>query len=120
MKSEDYNFSFIYLVRDPRGIMNSRLRISKVQYKEQGKGLDIVKKLKAHCIKMDENAKFIINSPFWKERTSIVRYEDIAFNPKSFAKKIYKKNKGGFQNFVLGKCKYIIIYKLFFENIFQD
>ena len=87
--SKANNFNFIYLVRDPRGLMNSRLRISKVQYKEDGRGPDIAKKLGAHCTKMAENIQFIKSSPFWADRTMVVRYEDIALRPKEFAKKLY-------------------------------
>ena len=88
-KSKNYKMKFIFLVRDPRGIFNSRLRISKVQYHEKGTEKNIAKKLGAHCQKMSDNIKFIQNSPFWNERTMIVRYEDIALEPKKFAKKLY-------------------------------
>ena len=88
-KSKNYKMKFIFLVRDPRGIFNSRLRISKVQYHEKGTEKNIAKKLGAHCQKMSDNIKFIQNSPFWSERTMIVRYEDVAVEPKKFAKKLY-------------------------------
>ena len=88
-KSKNYKMKFIFLVRDPRGIFNSRLRISKVQYHEKGTEKNIAKKLGAHCQKISDNIKFIQNSPFWSERTMIVRYEDVAVEPKKFAKKLY-------------------------------
>ena len=89
-KSQDYDMKFIFLVRDPRGIFNSRLRISKVQYHEKGREKDIAKKLGAHCKKMSLNIRFIQGSKFWSERTMVVRYEDIALEPKKFATKLYE------------------------------
>ena len=91
--AKNYNMKFIYLVRDPRGLMNSRLRISRVQYKEVGRGADIAKKVGGHCRKMTENVEFIKNSEFWSSRTTIVRYEDVALRPKEFAKQLYKEVK---------------------------
>jgi len=84
---------FIFLVRDPRGLMNSRLRIARVQYheKDEKKFHEIASKVEGHCKRMVLNVASIENDKFMKQRTIIVRYEDIALDPAKFATKMYRK-----------------------------
>ncbi|CBY37415.1 unnamed protein product [Oikopleura dioica] len=85
------NFKFVLLIRDPRGMLNSRLRISRIQKHETDKGAEITKKVIGICKKIVENIKTITSSHFMHSRTIILRYEDVALDPKSYAKKIYEK-----------------------------
>ena len=88
-KNEEIDPFFIFLIRDPRALMNSRLRISRVQYHETNRGKEIAEKVQAHCEKMSQNLDIISNNEFLKKRTIIVRYEDIALDPQLFARKMY-------------------------------
>jgi len=85
------NFKFVLLIRDPRGMLNSRLRISRIQKHEKDKGAEITQKVIGQCERIVENIKTITNSHFMHSRTIILRYEDVALDPKSYAKKIYEK-----------------------------
>ncbi|CAG5110550.1 Oidioi.mRNA.OKI2018_I69.chr2.g4938.t1.cds [Oikopleura dioica] len=85
------NFKFVLLIRDPRGMLNSRLRISRVQKHEKDKGAEISKKVIKICNQIVENIKTITSSHFMHSRTIILRYEDVALDPKNYAKKIYEK-----------------------------
>ena len=54
--------------------MNSRLRISRVQYHEIDKGRQIAEKVQSHCECMSKNLKIISEHDFFRDRTIIVRY----------------------------------------------
>ena len=45
LESEGHNLQLIFLVRDPRGMFNSRLRIAKIQYHDTKKTDDLVRVL---------------------------------------------------------------------------
>ena len=48
LESEGHSLQLIFLVRDPRGIFNSRLRIAKIQYHDTKKTDDLVRVLNKH------------------------------------------------------------------------
>ena len=75
----------IFLIRDPRGIASSRLK-----YIKHAKDKEPATLAKHVC---STYRQFIIDrqaSPSWLKNTLILRYEDLATNPKNFIKKIYK------------------------------
>ena len=65
-----------YLVRDPRGIINSRLQLRKSE----------ITKIPELCIRFHENLKYLLKNPIRNVR--IVRYEDLALKPFDQTKKL--------------------------------
>merc|ERR1712183_1102136 len=72
----------IHLVRDPRGIVNSRYKIHK-QWP--------VRQTENTCKRLVTNAKLGEERPEWLDgRYMRVRYEDLALRPMEVAEEIYK------------------------------
>ncbi|XP_077863335.1 carbohydrate sulfotransferase 1-like [Saccoglossus kowalevskii] len=83
------HLKIIHLVRDPRGIMNSRNKLNQrnKDFQRKGDKLDEVTEL---CKDLSHNLHIIENSASWlKNRYMLVRYEDIAKDPHAYAKHIY-------------------------------
>ena len=91
LETDGHEVKFIFLVRDPRGMFNSRLRIAKIQYHETKKSQDLLDKVERHCDSMVNNLKSVTETPFFKDRTLIVRYEDVAVHPELFTYKLYEQ-----------------------------
>ncbi|XP_070580559.1 carbohydrate sulfotransferase 1-like [Ptychodera flava] len=84
------NLKIIHLVRDPRGIVNSRRKIN-------DKNVDFIRKqvqwdeTEDLCKDLAKNLHIVRSSPEWLKGTYIlVRYEDIAKQPGETADKIYQ------------------------------
>jgi len=84
------NFYIIYIVRDPRGLFNSRLSAvgdwhpKPKEWAEQ----NILKQ----CVHFNENLRYIMTSSqgeWIRKKIKIVRYEDLAMQPGKFAREIY-------------------------------
>lgn len=75
------NMKIIHLVRDPRGILNSRLKVGAISRKAyQGH-------VNAHCTELNDdlkNSKKILET--YKDRLKIVQYEDMAEHPRETAR----------------------------------
>ncbi|PIK33198.1 putative carbohydrate sulfotransferase 1-like [Apostichopus japonicus] len=81
----------LYLVRDPRGTMNSRDR--------GGKNFDLIRRMKNAsfevedlCDTMEKNLKhYWMDTPTWlKGRIKMIRYEDVSLNPIDLGKEIFQ------------------------------
>lgn len=87
----DENFKIIYLVRDPRGIANSRFNIADNNWNEEAD-----KKLKSLCshfhkfIEEREINQSDETESLWKAKVLVIRYEDFALNPIILADRVYK------------------------------
>lgn len=94
------NLQVIYLVRDPRGIFNSRWSLKFTNTVK--KSTDIIKNIPAtHCMKMDGNIRYYesaLNSAsprstiyeFIKNHVNFIKYEDVASHPLELTEKIYQ------------------------------
>ena len=75
-------FKAIFLVRDPRAVLASRIEIFKSEsYIRRGKAKEsdvLVQNLKGVCEFIAQNYHAIFADPFLAERVKIVRYEDVA------------------------------------------
>ena len=71
LETDGHEVKFIFLVRDPRGMFNSRLRIAKIQYHETKKSQDLLDKVERHCDSMVNNLKSVTETSFLKDRTLI-------------------------------------------------
>ena len=82
------NVKILHLVRDPRGVINSRSRLREPNYdliRRKGKGADEVQDL---CDHMERNLKYQ-DTEWLRERYKIIRYEDAAEQPLKVASEIY-------------------------------
>ncbi|XP_038070473.1 carbohydrate sulfotransferase 1-like [Patiria miniata] len=86
----DINLKIIHLVRDPRATYISRSRIPGANVSSVlGKSLDAG--ISYLCRRINRNLDFIRSQPAWLQgKYKLVRYEDIANNPKKLAQEIYK------------------------------
>lgn len=75
------NLKVIHLVRDPRGIASSRLKIHPEW--------DIVDNIRSTCHRQVMNVKAGRNVEWITDKYKLVRYEDLALNPQELAKDIY-------------------------------
>lgn len=80
LEDDKSDIKVIHLVRDPRGIYSSRMKLSH-------KSLN----MKTTCDKILQNAKLgLINAPEWlRSRYKLIRYEDLALSPMEIAEEIY-------------------------------
>ncbi|XP_072022407.1 carbohydrate sulfotransferase 1-like [Amphiura filiformis] len=77
------NIKLIHLVRDPRGLHNSRKAVCESNW------LDC--KMPISCKKLQHNIQFWLDTPDWlKDKYLLVRYEDLAIYPHQFSVQIYK------------------------------
>ncbi|XP_070580692.1 carbohydrate sulfotransferase 1-like [Ptychodera flava] len=86
----DINLKVIHLVRDPRGIWNSRLNLNKTNYDfvRRRTNWDEVTDL---CKNMLDNYKLALRAPQWLQgKYFLARYEDIALNPLAMATRVYQ------------------------------
>ncbi|XP_072028502.1 LOW QUALITY PROTEIN: carbohydrate sulfotransferase 1-like, partial [Amphiura filiformis] len=76
------NIKLIHLVRDPRGLHNSRKAVCKSNW------LDC--KMPISCKKLQHNIQFWLDTPDWlRDKYLLVRYEDLAIYPHQFSEQIY-------------------------------
>ncbi|XP_072044460.1 carbohydrate sulfotransferase 1-like [Amphiura filiformis] len=83
------NVKIIHLVRDPRGVMQSRTKLAEVNAdlrRRKGPRADEITDL---CQHMERNLQYL-NKDWLKGRYKIIRYEDIAEQPLKVASEIYK------------------------------
>ncbi|XP_072045528.1 carbohydrate sulfotransferase 1-like [Amphiura filiformis] len=94
------NVKVIYLVRDPRGIINSRYKAVRQFEEVKAKRKDPLlrggpepirpNEVSEICTHMERNLQYWIDTPEWlKGRYKLVRYEDMAGNPISVTRDIY-------------------------------
>ncbi|XP_072048331.1 carbohydrate sulfotransferase 1-like [Amphiura filiformis] len=96
------NFKVIHLVRDPRGIMNSRYKTLKKVGEVRAERLYSTtngnsgpEPMRANevseiCTHMERNLKYWLDTPEWLAgRYKLVRYEDLAGNPLSVTRDLY-------------------------------
>lgn len=83
MEDPSMDVKIIHLIRDPRGMINSRFKINKIWP---------VPNTDSTCTRIIHNAKFAKDSgaEWLKGRYLIIRYEDLALHPMETAEKIYK------------------------------
>ena len=86
------NVKIIHLVRDPRGIMNERLKSKELNYdlrRRKGNSADEILDM---CQHLDRNLEYRNNSTDWlvKGRYKLVRYEDAVDDPIRTAMEIYE------------------------------
>ena len=82
------NIKIIHLIRDPRGVMNSRYRMPESNadlLRRRGPRADEIGDL---CQHMERNLRYM-NESWLSGRYKLVRYEDIAERPLKVAKDIY-------------------------------
>lgn len=90
-KKYDSDLKIIYLVRDPRGIANSRLETTAAgkQWDAKSNPKHLQAQLSDICKTYDQFLDDRSSSKFLKESAIVVRYEDVASNPFVFISKIY-------------------------------
>ncbi|XP_070545058.1 carbohydrate sulfotransferase 1-like isoform X2 [Ptychodera flava] len=85
------NLKIIHLVRDPRGVANSRKTLYRSWENRSIDKLGLTDSLKQYCQWMADLTYFSSNLPEWmKGRYKILRYEDAAMEPLQTAKAIYR------------------------------
>ncbi|XP_006821604.1 carbohydrate sulfotransferase 1-like [Saccoglossus kowalevskii] len=82
-----YDVKVIQVVRDPRGMINSRINFEKQHLQPRDKRDLIVRKAsdacRDYCIWLKTNIDSVLNGPKWlKEHYLIVRYEDLIERPR--------------------------------------
>ncbi len=83
----DLNLKILHLVRDPRGVMNSRTKLRK-SLKDRRR-YNTAEEARVICEHMDRNSGY--QDQVWlKDRYHLVRYEDVAEQPLKLAEEIYK------------------------------
>lgn len=89
---EVLNFTAIFLVRDPRAVLLSRMEIFKSEsYVKRGKGKEtdvMIRNVQGVCASINNNYHAITTDPFLMKHVMIVKYEDVAKHPKQYAKEI--------------------------------
>ncbi|XP_070552534.1 carbohydrate sulfotransferase 1-like [Ptychodera flava] len=96
LKNKSENVKIIQLVRDPRGMVHSRIKLKYVNAKRvYGVSRRIMDSQLVHITKdvcqwMVRNAEEAAKGPPWlRQKYKLVRYEDVATNPYKMAKEIY-------------------------------
>lgn len=103
------NFRIIYIIRDPRGMAASRVKIGYGWSTKTEKGLDMIKNI---CENLNSNINYIkkqqqlgtsFNQNNWlRNKILIIRYEDLTLNSLEVADKVYKflnlENSKGYQS----------------------
>ena len=88
----------LYLVRDPRGVVSSRLKVNQVQVKQnnftmfvQANRHKFLNEADLLCRQYTANLDFLQSaiSPTSAKSFHLIRYEDIAYDPVGMVKKIY-------------------------------
>ena len=84
----DYSLKVVHLVRDPRGVLNTRVVHNSYENWT-------VKSVRDHaqtlCRDMLRNIKYAVSAPSWLQgRYTLLRYEDLAMNPHQIAEQLYK------------------------------
>ena len=87
------NVKIIHLVRDPRGVLNSRIRAYK-WHLDNGKykpgSMPGVNDIKDICSHMEKHFMYWHDTPKWlKGRFKLVRYEDMAEQPLKVSREVY-------------------------------
>ncbi len=92
------NVKLIHLVRDPRGMINSRYKAlrnyEEMKAKHTGSPMSPEpirpNEIEEICRHMERNVQYQLNTPDWLQRRyKLVRYEDLALNPLSVTQDIY-------------------------------
>lgn len=91
VEKDNHEVKFIFLVRDPRGMFNSRLRVAQIQYHETEKNEELLRKVERHCASMVQNLKSVTDIEYFKQRTVVIRYEDVALYPEAFTIALYDR-----------------------------
>ncbi|XP_077868835.1 carbohydrate sulfotransferase 1-like [Saccoglossus kowalevskii] len=90
---KQYNVKVIQVVRDPRGMINSRIKFENLDSQEK-KGLSMKKISEAsknYCIWLNTNINAVLVGPEWlKKNYMIVRYEDLSTKPRQIVPKMYE------------------------------
>ncbi|CAK8686137.1 unnamed protein product [Clavelina lepadiformis] len=85
LEDSNIDVKVIHLMRDPRGVLSSRLRV------QEGTSRMTLQGVVKMCDRNLENVKFARGQPDWlRNKYKIIRYEDICQFPLKFAEKIYK------------------------------
>ena len=87
------NIKIIHLIRDPRGVMNSRVndyrRIAMTSGLHTAKNVSL-EEIKYVCFHMKRHIHYWLNTPNWlKGRLKLVKYEDMSEHPLEVAKDVY-------------------------------
>ena len=88
-QQNQYDVKLVHLVRDPRAVINSRVKLKWIK-----KRLDpsFGKNVHEICDIMLQNARFGLQSPppWLKSRFKLLRYEDLALNTSSVMQELYR------------------------------
>ncbi|XP_077999512.1 carbohydrate sulfotransferase 1-like [Glandiceps talaboti] len=88
---EGLNLKILHLVRDPRGVANSRKSLYRSWENRSLDKLGLTDGLRHYCEQTADMISFSAKLPGWmKGRYKIMRYEDAAMEPLQTAKNIYK------------------------------
>ena len=112
VEKDNHEVKFIFLVRDPRGMFNSRLRVAQIQYHETEKNEELLRKVERHCASMVQNLKSVTDIEFFQQRTVVIRYEDVALYPEAFTIALYDRLGIGITWANFQKIKQFILLRL--------
>lgn len=88
------NFHLVYMVRDPRALVASRLAVYERQFAAENQATPswVMEDFKHVCDRYIENWNYLASEEgkWLKEKLILIRYEDFALNPEAYVRKIYK------------------------------
>ena len=87
----------LYLIRDPRGITSSRIKINLSRfrsYKTHSQEALYIQNIGNLCDNLSENLEYLkshtLDGDFkWKDNVVVLRYEDFAYNPMQMTQRLY-------------------------------
>lgn len=86
LEDKSLNLQVIYLVRDPRAVINSR--VSSVEWCQT----NLCNDPQIHCKHMEKDYQTILKySKIYPNRVHVLRYEDLSLSPMSVTKDLLKK-----------------------------
>ncbi|XP_070550518.1 carbohydrate sulfotransferase 1-like [Ptychodera flava] len=92
---QKYNVKFVFLARDPRGLITSRLRrwgpiLANLNNEESDKYFPVAKIVKEHCAWLDKVFNLLKDGPKWfRENSMLVRFDDKCLFPGTIDQAIY-------------------------------
>ncbi|KAJ8036328.1 Carbohydrate sulfotransferase 1 [Holothuria leucospilota] len=88
--NDTYDAKILYLVRDPRGVMNSREGVS-VNFDLIRRMRNTSLEVEDMCDTMERNLRYWFDTPAWLQgRLKVIRYEDVALFPLDMGKEIFE------------------------------
>lgn len=88
------NFHLVYIVRDPRALVASRLAVFEKRFAAENQATPswVMEDFKHVCDRYIDNWNYLASpqGQWLKEKLILIRYEDFALNPQAYVRKIYK------------------------------